>query len=104
FRPVRNLATLDDALSSRLRAPRAHDFGMRSRLCSMRLNIPIRSGEGLPDAIQIRFAVGRAGRCIRRKPARGCLTEPGGGDRDHYEQYACHSNMHEIPRMSMSGL
>src|SRR5437867_4349877 len=60
LRFVRNDAALDYALPSGTRAPHPHNFGMRSGLRRMRLNVPIRCDESLPNAVEIGLAVDRS--------------------------------------------
>src|SRR5438552_4436647 len=72
LRFVRNDAALDYALPSGTRAPHPHNFGMRSGLRRMRLNVPIRCDESLPNAVEIRLAV----YCPRRRVS---MKQSGGG-------------------------
>src|SRR4029079_8972589 len=65
FRTVRNLIALDDALPRRACTVRPGQFGMRTWLRVMVLEIPIGSDKCLPDAVQIGTAIGKSRRAIR---------------------------------------
>src|SRR5207249_2063279 len=72
-RLIRDLSTLDDALSGRLRPDRAHKLRKGRRPRSMRLDIPIGRVHRLPNSVQIGvLRSGEARRAISRK-----LLRPG---------------------------
>src|SRR5712691_7915905 len=106
LRPVGNFtAPLDDALPGRPGAIGCVDFGVRSRLRLMILQVPIRGDERLPDTIEVGMTVRHARRSVRRKLSRGgdllsCGRHPGqeqegkNGGRAKPVTHGCSSELH----------
>src|SRR5579864_277013 len=68
LRPIGNFAaSLDDALPRWPGAIGCVDFGVRSWLRFMILNIPVGRDEGLPDAIEVGMTVGHMRSPVGRK-------------------------------------
>src|SRR5262249_53673781 len=66
-RLIWNLTTLHDALAGAAGAVCTRQFGIRSWLRVMILNVPVSSDERLPDAIQVGMAIGHSRRFVGSK-------------------------------------
>src|SRR5205814_10361025 len=64
---VGDRTTFDDAHAARLRAPGAHDVVVWPGIGIMRLNVPVGRVNRLPNSVQIRLAVLRAGALCGRR-------------------------------------
>src|SRR6185436_21111273 len=62
---IRDLAAFDDTESGR-HSSSSPELAHRTHARWMRLDVPVRRVHGLPDAVQIRFAIWRPRRTIRR--------------------------------------
>src|SRR2546425_5526392 len=115
-RPVREHATLDNAQSSRFCGVRTHDFGMRRRLRRMRLDVPVRRGEGLINPVQVWMAVrctggpvsrsklptGGGRRSLTRHRSRGEPQTGNRSDRHSRNHHVSRPNAHRLPHSPVS--